>query len=254
MVNICGRFALDDKVNALITEFVRAGGRPNDWQPGAEADDPSSWRHAFNRFNVKPTQSVPIIFEGKVGDDEVQRRAELARWSLVPSWSKTLTSKYPTFNARIETAAEKPSFKASVKSKRAIIFSTGWYEWQDQGGPKKVPYFHHAPDYSPLAFSGLYSWWKDPAATGEDDGWVLTATILTTDSIPSLSVHDRAPALLPRSLREHWIDPTVVGDQQLLDEVRDAAAAEAEAIIVDEVAPIPANGDGRELIEPVHAS
>jgi len=73
---MCGRFALDDKVNALIEEYVAAGGDYREWS--------ASW-------NIKPTTQIPILFE----DEEHGHRAELARWSLVAPMSEGSLAEIP---------------------------------------------------------------------------------------------------------------------------------------------------------------
>lgn len=72
-------------------------------------------------WNIKPTTKVPVVLESAKGSDTPVRRLEPARWSLTPSYSKELRTKFATFNARAETAAEKATFRGSVKSKRAIL-------------------------------------------------------------------------------------------------------------------------------------
>lgn len=232
---MCGRFALDDKVNQLIVDFVDDGGDFRDWQPS---------------YNIAPTQDVPVVFESTSRDGEIRRRAERARWSLTPAWSKTIGTKFPTFNARSETAAEKPMFAAAVKSKRALVPANGYYEWQTIG-KTKTPYFIHPDGDELLMFAALYSWWADPAAPKDDDSrWHLTTTILTSDSVQTLSdIHDRNPVPLPRSAWEHWIDATVVGDQALVDWAVAEALPVADALRFREVGPV--RGDGPELIEAV---
>lgn len=73
------------------------------------------------QWNIKPTNRVPVVLESAQGEDQAVRRLEGARWSLTPSFSKELKTKFATFNARSETAAEKATFRGSVKSKRAIL-------------------------------------------------------------------------------------------------------------------------------------
>ncbi len=81
------------------------------WITGAPAGAASSW-------NVKPTQQIPVAYtDHKTGE----KKFETAYWSLVPVWSKELKTKFPTFNARSETAADKPSFKAAVKNRRCAM-------------------------------------------------------------------------------------------------------------------------------------
>jgi len=238
---MCGRFAMDDKVNELITEYVAAGGRASDWKPG-------TWTPSWN---IKPTQQIPVLAETKHGDDEPQLRFETAYWSLVPSWSKTLKLKYPTFNARAEGITEKNTWKGPLKSHRAIVLANGYYEWQTASDGKKTPYFIHHPEAPVIGFAGLYSWWPDPEKSSDDDSrWKLTATILTSDAVQTLAdIHDRNPVILPQEMWEHWIDPTIVGDQALVDEAVRAGVAQAGELIFDQVAPL--RGDGPELIEPV---
>ncbi len=231
---MCGRFALNDDVNELIEEFVAKGGKPEDWRP--------SW-------NIKPTQDIMVLFETE-NDGTMTRRAEYGRWSLVPSWSPNLHLRYPTFNARIEEAAAKPTWKPSVPSKRALIPASGYYEWKTNG-KTKTPYYIHSAGDELIMFAGLYSWWPDPTLAKDDDTrWHLTATILTTDAVKNLAhIHDRNPVPLPEDWWDHWIDPTIAGDQKLLDDATRAATPIADALTYHEVAPL--KGDGPELVTPV---
>jgi len=230
---MCGRFAVDSEVNELIEEFMATGGNPNDWRPG---------------WNIRPTDPVPVVIEStKTG--ELVRRLELARWSLVPGWSKELKLKVPTFNARAETAAEKATFAASVKSKRAIVPATGYYEWHTEG-KTKTPYFIHDPQ-GMIGFAGLYSWWKNPAVADDDeDRWVLSTTILTMDAVPHLApIHNRNPVPLPREFWSEWLSTDVTGDQSFVDAAVAASAPVAERLEFFEVGPVV--GDGPELMRPV---
>jgi len=237
---MCGRFAMDDKVNQLVTDYVQAGGRASDWRPG-------TWHPSWN---IAPTQQIPMLFESAKGGDDVETRFESAYWSLVPSWSKTLKLKYPTFNARAEGITEKATWKGPIKSHRAIVLANGYYEWQHVGD-KKIPHFIHHPDEPVIGFAGLYSWWPDPAKPEDDDSrWHLTGTILTSDAVQTLAdIHDRNPVILPQEMWEQWIDPTVVGDQALVDEAVRAGVAQADQLVFDQVAPL--RGDGPELVQPV---
>jgi len=230
---MCGRFAVDSEINELIEEFVATGGDVNDWRPS---------------YNIRPTDPVPIVLEStKTG--EVVRRLELARWSLVPSFSKELKLKYPTFNARSEDVASKASYKSSVVSKRAIIPASGYYEWRTVG-KAKTPFYIHDPD-GDLAFAALYSWWRNHALPDDDPSrWVLTATILTMPSVPHLTeIHDRNPVPLPRSLWDSWLSTDITGDQGFVDGVVAASAEVASRLDFHQVAPLGENGPS--LIEAV---
>ncbi len=233
---------MDDRVNAEITEFVtRTGRRPDEWAPDWE---PS--------FNIAPTEDIPILLDSaKTGE----LRFERARWSLVPAWSPTLKLKYPTSNARAEGMVTKSTWRKPLQTHRAIVLARGFYEWTGEKGAK-TPWFMSDPDGALLGFAGLYSWWPDPAKNADDpDRWTLTATIITSDAVHTLAdIHDRNPVILPEDLWLHWIDPTITGDQDLVDEAVRAGVAQAEQLRIDQVRPFTAEDDGPHLIAPVDAS
>jgi len=233
---MCGRFIITDTASDLAAMFDVA-------HEGENLPEPS--------WNIKPTEQIPIVVES-AKSGPVVRRLESARWSLVPSSSTELALGYPTFNARAETAAEKATFRASVASGRALIPATGYFEWHTVG-TEKTPYFIHSDDGLPLAFAGLYSWWRNPVLAADDPArWVLTATILTTDADgPLRGLHDRMPVVLPEECWDQWLDPHTVGDQALVDAAVEASREPSESLRFHEVAPV--TGNGPELIEPVGA-
>ncbi|TFC79113.1 SOS response-associated peptidase [Cryobacterium sp. TMS1-20-1] len=233
---MCGRFIITDTAPDLAAMF--------DVEHEGENLPEPSW-------NIRPTEQIPIVLESARTDPAV-RRLESARWSLIPSFATEPTSKFPTFNARAETAAEKPTFKTSVRSRRALVPATGYYEWHTDGTTKK-PYFIHSDDGLPLAFAGLYAWWKNPAAADDDPArWVLSATILTTDALgPLTQIHDRTPVPLPEEWWDQWLDPATDGDQTLVDAAVAASHEVVETLNFYAVAPVV--GNGPELIEPLDA-
>jgi putative SOS response-associated peptidase YedK len=227
---MCGRFAMDKGTDELIEEFVAVGGDFQDWRPG---------------WNIRPTDPIAVVVASSKGSEsgEPFRRLEPARWSLTPGWSKTLKMKVPTFNARSEGITEKASFKAAIRSKRALIPATGYYEWQtDPVTKKKTPYYIRPADGELLVFAGIYSWWKDHSLAEDDPKlWTLTVTMLTADAVHTLDhIHDRNPVPLPRELWSDWLDPRIEGDQSFVDAAVSAAVPVAEAL---EIIPIPAVTD-----------
>ena len=238
VAGMCGRFAVDSEINELIEEFVATGGDVNDWRPS---------------YNIRPTDPVPIVLESAQRSSEapgsVVRRLELARWSLVPSWSKELKTKFPTFNARSEDVATKSTFKASVATKRAIIPAAGYYEWHTVG-KTKTPFYIHDP-VGTIGFAALYSWWRDHSLADDDPlRWVLTATILTMPAVPHLAeIHDRNPVPLPRSFWDDWLSTEIDGDQGFVDAAVAASFDTAQSLAFHQVAPLGENGPS--LIEPV---
>ena len=80
--------------------------------------------------------TIDVIVPRGGGQLELMRM----RWGLIPSWSKKTAKEMPsTFNARAETVAEKPMFRAAFKRSRCVIPASGYYEWNStQTG--KQPY------------------------------------------------------------------------------------------------------------------
>ena len=214
---------MDKSTDDLIEEFVAVGGDFRDWRPG---------------WNIRPTDPVAVVLESMKDGHEPMRRLELARWSLTPAWSKTLKMKVPTFNARSEGITEKASYRASIRSKRALIPAAGYYEWQTEPGTKKKkPFYLRGPEGEMMAFAGIYSWWKDHSLPDDDPRvWTLTTTILTADSVHTLDhIHDRNPVPLPRAFWNDWLDPRIEGTQDFVDTAVAAAVPVAESLEIMEL-------------------
>lgn len=225
-------------------------------------------------YNVAPTTDVPIVLERSVPAAEgepgetVRRELHVARWGLLPIWAKEASFSSRTFNARSETVLEKPSFRSAVKSKRCVVPVDGYYEWLSPNGPKgaKTPFFVHREDGAPIAFAGLYEWWKDPTvAEGEAGQWVLSCSILTMAS-PSPEeggvlgelgrLHDRLPIPLagPDAV-DSWLNPADKDAGPLVERVRSEAYQAASGWTMHQVGSAVGNvrNNGPELMEPVDA-
>ena len=224
---MCRRFALDLEWDAVASQFavdeadVRADNLP---QPS---------------YNIAPKQTIALVAQGKDG----RRHLTGAYWSLVPRWSVSKTLSYPTYNARVESARDKPSFADSTRSMRAIIPASGYYEWHG-----KQPFYFHAPNDALLPMAGLYSWWRPSPATP----WQLTATIITCPAADEFAeIHDRMPLLVPRHLAATWLDRTIDGASWLAG-VRNSGTALSRRLQFHEVAPL--QGDGKCLIQPLDST
>lgn len=163
-------------------------------------------------FNIAPTQAVPIVVEREI-DGMPSRELHPARWGLLPSFAKDLSGP-PLFNARIETALEKPSFKEATLHKRCVVPASGYFEWTKTD---KTPLYIHPPE-GMLGFAGIYWWWRDPQKPQSDPSrWVLTCSILTKDSAPNLAeIHDRNPVMLSPDSLAAWMAPDFETTPELL--------------------------------------
>jgi len=152
-----------------------------------------------SRYNIAPTQPVPMVRQR----DDGSREALNARWGLIPHWVKELQRfKANLFNARSETAGQKPSFRDALRRRRCLLPASGFYEWSGSAGGKR-PYYIHRRDGRPLALAGLWSVW----AGGEAP--LVSCTILTTRPNAVVApLHDRMPVIVDPDEFECWLDPT----------------------------------------------
>ncbi len=151
------------------------------------------------RYNLAPTQRAAVILDN---DDQLAVRR--LRWGLLPFWVKDLKQSYSTFNARIETVATKPAFRAAFKARRCIIPMAGYYEWR-QVGKVKQPYFIARADGHDLFVAGLW----EPRHPLQDDDEAGSCTVITTVSDgEAATIHDRMPVFIPADLVEEYLRAT----------------------------------------------
>jgi putative SOS response-associated peptidase YedK len=149
------------------------------------------------RYNVAPTQHVPVL-RVAAGDYELVTM----RWGLVPAWSKEPRTSYATFNARAETVATKPAFRAAYRARRCLVPASGFYEWELQGG-HKVPWYVSSADGGELAFAGLWEEWRGP---GGDS--LLSCTVIVGEANAVVApIHDRMVVILGPDGYAAWLDP-----------------------------------------------
>ncbi len=181
--DMCGRFTLHAPAEALATLFDLPEAPP-----------------LAPRYNIAPTQPVGIV---RPALDRTAREWALVMWGLVPSWSKDPAIGARMINARSETAAEKPSFRAAFKRRRCLIPADGFYEWQKLAKGKQ-PYYIGLQGGAPFAFAGLWETWHSP-----DGGELQSCTLLTTEPNELLEpIHNRMPVILAPQDYDEWLDHT----------------------------------------------
>ena len=220
---MCGRYASSRDARDLQSAFQV--------EDPPEEVLPPSW-------NVAPTDPVYAVLER-----DGTRRLRVLRWGLVPSWAKDAKGAARMINARRETVAEKPAFRAAYARRRCLVPADGYYEWQADG-TRKQPWFLTPRDGSPLAMAGLYEVWSAP-----DGARLWTCTVLTTEAADDLGhIHDRTPLVVPREDWARWLDPAREdpGDGLLVPAVGGALDAWPVSPAVGNV-----RNDGPELVEPL---
>ncbi len=179
---MCGRFALHAPAEALATLF-----------------DLSEPPPLAPRYNIAPTQPVGIV--RATAEDNTAREWALVMWGLIPSWAKDPTIGARMINARAETVAEKPSFRAAYKRRRCLVPASGFYEWQ-KAGKGKQPYYIAMESGDPFGIAGLWERWYGP-----DGGELQTCTLLTTEPNDLLEpIHNRMPVIIAPEDYAEWLD------------------------------------------------
>lgn len=150
-------------------------------------------------FNVAPTQFAPVIRVCPEG-----RSLDLLRWGLIPSWARDPAIGNSLINARAESVATKPAFRAAFRARRCLVPASGFYEWRKaDGGKSKQPYYIHPTGDDPFLFAGLWESWISP------EGEVIESFVIITTAANSAiaHLHDRMPVILDRAGAEAWLDP-----------------------------------------------
>ncbi len=218
---MCGRFTLRAPAHALAAAFkvaIAANLAP--------------------RYNIAPTQPVAVVRTAPAPAGKRVRAFALLRWGLIPAWAKDAAIGARLINARAETLAEKPAFRAAYRARRCLVLADGFYEWQRTTGGGKQPWFIRRADDAPFAFAGLWEVWRGGAGEA-----VESCAIVTTGANARLAaIHDRMPAILTPEAADLWLAP----DQppaRLAELLRPAPEEALVAHPVDRRVNSPANDD-----------
>lgn len=220
---MCGRFTLSAPGDVVAELFELA-------------DQPE----LCSRYNIAPTQPAPVVLWDR-GRNE--RRFDLLRWGLIPSWADEPGIGNRMINTRAETVATKPAFRAAFRYRRCLIVADGFYEWQKLRRGRQ-PFYIHLHDKGPFAFAGLWEHWE-----GSDGSAVKSCTILTTEANDVVrAVHDRMPVILQRQDYARWLDPELQQADALIPLLRPYPADEMAAYRIGTRVNNPAH-DGPECVE-----
>jgi putative SOS response-associated peptidase YedK len=234
---MCGRFVSARRRQELLAEFAIERDRtPQEEKP---AD-----------YNVAPTKQIYAVMdrreevkgEGEAGG-KPERELRLVRWGLVPFWAKDPKAGARMINARAETVATKPAFRAAFARRRCIIPVDGYYEWQPLvkavegdgaagGKPVKQPFYICRTDGGILAFAGIYELWHDKSVPEDDaNAWLWTGSIVTTDATDELGqIHDRMPMMIAPDHWADWLDPENKDTKHLMATMLPAVPATASGV------------------------
>lgn len=222
---MCGRFTLTDPDADLAVQFSLP--EIPDMQP---------------RYNIAPTQPVAAV---RLSPQSQSREMVLLRWGLIPFWAKEPNIGARLINARSETVAEKPAFRAAFRRRRCLVVADGFYEWQKQNGTKQ-PFYIHLRFLRPFAFAGLWEHWE-----GADASVIESCTLLTTQPNNLLQpIHNRMPVILHPKDYDLWLDPEIQEAGRLQSLLQPFSTEEMDAYPVSRWVNSPGNDDPR-CIEPL---
>ncbi len=144
-------------------------------------------------YNIAPGNRQPIVKKNS------PKTLEKMKWSFIPHFTegKDQRRKWRNrniINARVESVLDKNTFNKSFQKRKCLIPSTGFYEWKNEGKPKKTPYHIKPGNGMVFSFAGFYN--------------NETFVILTKESENSKmkEIHDRTPVIIPRAKEEHYLD------------------------------------------------
>jgi len=188
---MCGRFILTHPNDALAQLFDAA---------------PANDLPATPRYNICPTQDVAVVSHGEGG-----RRLGTMRWGFLPHWYKTATDGPLLINARAESLAEKPAFRAAAKARRCLIPASGFYEWTKGEDGSRLPWYIHPAQDAPIAFAGIWQDWE------RDGTRLVTCAIVTCKANQSLeALHDRMPVIISADDHALWLGEAGQGAARLM--------------------------------------
>ena len=216
---MCGRFSLHTPESQIREAF------------NLEHTEPLGLE---SRYNIAPSQLIPII-----RDTETSREMVLAQWGLVPHWSKEPKTKYSTINARIESVAEKPTYRTPFKRRRCLIPADGFYEWKVVNG-NKVPHHIRMKNSGVFALAGLWDRW-------EGDGETLdSCSIIVMPANEVMKpIHERMPAIIAPACYNWWLDARITDKQVIMQHLNSAPSNQLTAFPVSTWVNVPKHDDER---------
>jgi putative SOS response-associated peptidase YedK len=159
------------------------------------------------RYNIAPTQPVPII---RLHDGA--RQFLLMRWGFIPGWVKDPKDFPLVINIRMESAAEKPSFRHALTRRRCLLPADGFYEWRRSGTGRQAradAFLFRRPDRGFFAFAALWETWHSP-----DGSEIDTVAMMTGPANGTMAaIHHRCPVILDPADYDAWLDPGAAPQQ-----------------------------------------
>ena len=160
----------------------------------------------------------------------------LAKFGLIPSWAKDEKIARHTYNARSETAAEKPSYRTAWRQRQyGLVLVDNFYEPSYESG-RAVRWKIELTSGDPFGIACLWDRWTDPAS-GE---LVVSFSMLTVNAdehpvmrqFHKLGDEKRTPVIIAPDLHNAWLgaDPANAAEMMTWSHMPELRAESAPRI------------------------
>ena len=184
-------FALDAQTSTLQAIFLSSR-TPEAQLHGSLSPTALSTPNVIPLLDIRPTDLAPVIAPDRNGQPAI----------FPMQWGYNARSLL--INARVETAAEKPTFREDWIRHRCIIPASGYYEWEHLSAPdsksKTGDKYAIYPVHSTMTWlCGLY----------RIEAGLPHFVVLTREPADSIRfIHDRMPLILSEDHLSSWLAPT----------------------------------------------
>lgn len=173
---MCGRFYIENDIEDIIQAYAV--------------------KQVKNTTPVKreifPGTNIPVVLNNNV------KTLDFLRWGF-----KVRGLNREIINARIETIAEKPSFRKAFFNNRCIIPANGFFEWETKE-KSKVKYKIQVKDRPIFSMAGIYDLFVD-----KDNNEYYGVVILTRPANEEMSkLHHRMPVIIEKEKEDRWLEAT----------------------------------------------
>ena len=181
---MCGRYYIPDEDSAAeLKEIIDKINRRHNAGPVLKTGE------------IAPSDTAPVLANNR----------SLAVTPFAMKWGYTMSNGKLVFNARSETASEKPLFRDGMTQRRCLVPAAHYFEWEKRGR-EKIKYAIKPADVSVLYMAGIY----------RIENGILVFSILTREPASSISfIHDRMLVILPRELTTDWLNPRFKAEEVL---------------------------------------